>query len=67
MIVFGGDIEILGLEEDFFWSPKLLLGHQPEVARAGPGLSGNGSAINIFGVKLVTWMLKIGLGKVRLG
>ncbi len=54
MIVFGGDIDILGLEEDFIWSPKLLLGHQPEVARAGPGLSGNGSGINIFGVKLVT-------------
>ncbi len=54
MIVFGGDIEVLGLEEDFIWSPKLLLSHQPEVARAGPGLSGNGSGINIFCVKLVT-------------
>jgi hypothetical protein len=62
VIVFGGDIDILGLEEDFIWSPKLLLGHQPEVARAGPGLSGNGSGINIFGVKLVAWVRKIGLG-----
>ncbi len=62
MIVFGGDIEVLRLEKDFIRSPQLLLGHQPEVARAGPGLSGDGSGINIFGVKLVTWVLKIGLG-----
>jgi hypothetical protein len=37
VIVFGGDIEVLRLEEDFFWSPMLPIGHYPEVARAGPG------------------------------